>query len=271
MASTSNRVVVYLQTQQNLDLLPKCYDNLTAINVSSFHVGFTGKTPYVHLNDNDPGDPMFDSLWADMSAAQSNGVLMIAMLGGAGGAYTSLFQSYDVLYPLFVAMLKKYKFNGVDLDVEEYVSQSDIEKLIADLRKDFPKDFYITAAPVASALISGSDPLSGIDWFSVKDEIDWFNVQFYSGYGSLSTPADYVSIVNNGYAPSQILGGSLTNPSNGYGYVSISTVVSTLKSLNSTYSGEIGGAMGWEYYNSNDISENVDPPGWCSAMHGAVK
>jgi len=274
----SNRVVVYLQSQKNLDLLPKCYTNLTAINLSSFHFGFTKPrigppAPYIHLNDNDPDDPMFDSLWKDMEAAQAKGVLLIAMLGGAGGAYSTLFgqNNYDIFYPMFVAMLKKYKFQGVDLDVEETVSQADIEKLIADLRKDFPTDFYITSAPVCIALQSGNDdPFSGINWYSIKDSIDWFNVQFYSGFGSLETPDDYTSIIDNGFSPAQILGGALTNPGNGGGYVAIATIVKTLRTLNNTYSGQIGGAMGWEYYNANNASGQEDPVGWASAMKSAV-
>ncbi|WP_190277310.1 glycosyl hydrolase family 18 protein [Taibaiella lutea] len=273
---SSNRVVVYLQSQENLNLLPQCYANLTAINLSSFHFGWS-KTkptlPYIHLNDNMPGDPMFDSLWADMKAAQQNGVLLIAMLGGAGGAYTTLFSqgNYEVFYPMFVNMLKKYNFQGVDLDVEEQVSQADIEKLIADLRKDFPTDFYITSAPVCSALQSGNnDPFSGINWYSIKDSIDWFNVQFYSGFGSLSTPDDYNSIIDNGFSASQILGGALTNPADGGGYVAIATVAQTLQTLNTKYSGQIGGAMGWEYFNANNASEQEDPVGWATAMKNAV-
>lgn len=272
----ANRVVVYLQSEQNLNLLPQCYANITAINVSSFHVGYTQAPgpiiPYIHLNDNVPEDPMFDSLWVAMKQAQQNGVRMIAMLGGAGGAYASLFgqNNYNVFYPMLVNMLKKYQFDGIDLDVEEQVSQTNIEMLISDLRRDFPANFYITSAPVCSALQTGIDPLSGINWFPLKGQIDWFNVQFYSGFGSLEDVTDYNSIISQGYAPSQILGGALTNPNNGGGYVNIANVVSTLTDLNAQYGGQIGGAMGWEYYNANDPSENAIPPGWAQAMKNAV-
>lgn len=264
--------MLYLQTQQNLSDLPQCYTNLTVINISSFHFGYdknNPKIPYIHLNDNVPTDPMFDTFWKDMANVRKNGVLVMAMLGGAGGAYTELFANYNVFYPILVATLKAYQFDGIDLDVEEEVSQEDIEQLISDLRTDFPNNFYISSAPVCSALQTGHDPFSGIDWSAFKSEIDWFNVQFYSGFGTLGTVDDYNSIIDKGYRPDQIVGGSLTNPSDGSGYVQISTVAATLKSLNTQYGG-IGGAMGWEYYNANDVSEKVDPVGWCSTMKTAV-
>lgn len=274
MSTNSNRVVVYIQTQQNLNLLPKCYPNLTAINLSAFHFGYDtingNKVPYIHLNDNSPGDPIFKNLWPQMHDAQKNGVLLIAMLGGAGGAYTDLFNDYATFYPMFVKMLKAYKFDGVDLDVEEMVSQADIQKFITDLRKDFPSDFYITAAPVCEALKTGDDPFTYIDWFAIKNEIDWFNVQFYSDYGSLKNVNDYMAIIQKGYSPKQILGGALTNPNDGGGYVPIATVAQTLKTLNQRFSKEMGGTMGWEYYNANNTSESSDPVGWATTMKNAV-
>lgn len=273
----NNKVVTYLQTQESLDILPKCYPNLTAINVASFHFGFTNApgpiVPYIHLNDNVPEDPIFNTLWKTMNQAQSNGVLVIAMLGGAGGAYGQLFgqNDYDIFYPMLVKMLRKYNFDGIDLDVEEQVSQADIARLIDDLRKDFPNNFYITSAPVCSALQTGNDPLSGINWFLLKDKIDWFNVQFYSGFGTLSNENDYITIINQGYSPNQIVGGALSNPNNGSGYVAIQDVMNTLVALNIKYEGDLGGAMGWEYYNSNDSSETVNPEGWCSQMKQSVE
>ncbi|WNJ18381.1 glycosyl hydrolase family 18 protein [Pontibacter sp. G13] len=268
---TSNRVVVYLQDQSQNGLLPQCYQNLTAINLSSFHFGFDGPTPYIHLNNNVPSDPMFHTLWTNMASAQQNGVLLFAMLGGAGGAYTELFQNYSTFYPILKQMLITYRFDGVDLDIEEFVSPADLQMLISDLRRDFPSNFYITAAPVAMALKTGSDPLAGgLNWSHFKQNIDWFNVQFYSGYGSLSSTSDFNEIVAQGYPANQILGGALTNPSNGGGYVNISQVMYTLQALETQY-GSIGGAMGWEFFNANNSGEQQDPVGWAQDMATAVR
>jgi hypothetical protein len=273
--ASSNRVVVYLQSQHSWNLIPSCSANLTAINISSFHFGFSNDpvpVPYIHLNDNLPGDPMFGALWKNMQGAQENGVLMIAMLGGAGGAYTTLFGpgNYDTFYPILVSTLKEYNFNGVDLDVEESVSLANMQQLISDLRRDFPTNFYITSAPVCSSLIEGQDPFAGINWADLKADIDWFNVQFYSGFGTLESTDDYNAIIKAGYAPQQILGGALTNSSNGSGYVEIATVCATLSALNQKYAGQLGGTMGWEFFNANDISENINPIGWCKVMKAAV-
>ncbi len=267
----AKRVVVYLQSQQNLNLLPQCYDHLTAINVSSIHFGNNPDgSPYIHLNDNDPNDPIFDQLWKDMASAQDGGVKVMLMVGGAGGAYTELFNNYDTFYPLLVKTIQNYNINGIDLDVEERVTLDNIQKLISDLRRDFPSNFFITSAPVASSLISGNDPFAGINWADVKDQIDWFNVQFYSGFGTLSNTSDYEAIINAGYPSSQILGGSLTNPNDGSGYVPISILCETLGALSTQYGTSFGGAMGWEYFNANNISDQEDPVGWCKAMNSAV-
>jgi chitinase len=270
--ATNARVVVYLQTLQNLNLLPQCYSNLTAINLSSFHFGYNPDgSPYIHLNDTEPDDAMYNTLWPQMQQAQQNGVKLVAMLGGAGGAYGQLFSNYNIFYPMWVKMLQTYGFDGVDLDVEEPVTIANLQQFINDLRNDFPSNFLITAAPVCLALQTGNDPLAGgINWATVKNQLDWFNIQFYSGFGTLATTADYIAIINQGYSPNQILGGALTNRADGGGYVPIITVCNTLSQLNTLYKGQLGGAMGWEFFNANDTAENIDPTGWASAMKLAV-
>lgn len=271
-----SRVVVYLQDQSALNEIASCYGKLTAVNISSFHFGYTKGpgliVPYIHLNDNVPQDPMFDNLWTTMATAQQNGILKIAMLGGAGGAYGVLFgqNNYEVFYPILRDTLRNYAFDGIDLDIEEPVTSANLSKLITDLRKDFPTNFYITAAPVCLALQTNNDPFSGLNWSDFLSQIDWFNVQFYSGYGSLGSQDDYVSIIQNGYPSAKILGGMLTNTDDGSGYVNIATVCSTLSGLKTLYNGEMGGAMGWEFFNANNASEQADPPGWAEAVKNAV-
>jgi hypothetical protein len=158
---SSNRVVLYLQNQSTLDQLPTCFPGLTAINLSSFHFGYNADgSPYIHLNDLDPGDPSYQSvLWPLIKQAQQAGVKVIAMLGGAGGAYGRLFSDYQTFCPMWEQMLDEYGLDGVDLDVEETVAQANMAQFIADLR-GHSSSLLITAAPVATALSSGSDPLS---------------------------------------------------------------------------------------------------------------
>ena len=61
------------------------------------HFGYIKNKPYIHLNNNDPNDPTFDILWSDIKIANSLGIKIILMVGGAGGAYTSLFSNYNIL------------------------------------------------------------------------------------------------------------------------------------------------------------------------------
>ena len=63
-----------------------------------------------------------------------------------------------------------YKLDGIDLDVEESsetLTLDDIVKLIQQLRLDFGKDFIITLAPVASALL-GEVNLSGFNYSTLE-------------------------------------------------------------------------------------------------------
>jgi Glycosyl hydrolases family 18 len=266
---THSRVVVYLQSQDSVDTLPQSYSDLTAINLSSFHFGYNPDgSPYIHLNNDDPDDAHFDALWLAMRQAQEAGVKVIAMLGGAGKAYGVLFRDYETFYQMWADFLRRRGLDGVDLDVEEPVSLQDMQKLIADLRRDFSENFYLTAAPVAGEL--KQDSSARVDWKSLAPSIDWFNVQFYSGSGTLASTDDYDKIIARGYSPAQIVAGALTNPSNGAGYVPIADVCQTLSTLAAHYA-QFGGTMGWEHYNANNRGETADPVEWCAAMKAAVQ
>lgn len=269
----ANRVVVYVQGQENLDTLPACFSCLTAINLSAFGFGFHDGFPSVLLNGQQLRDSSFEITWQLLDRARHAGVKVLAVLGGVHtgeGTYTALFNDYDTLYPLWRAMLRGYQFDGVDLDIGEVVAQDDLERLVFDLRSDFSPDFLITAAPVAEALLTGFDPLSLVAWLPLARSIDWFNVQFYRGYGSLADSADYDAIIAAGFDSRQILGGALTNPCNGRGYVPIADVCSTLRLLAIKYAGRAGGAMGRQYGNANGLDEQVDPVAWANAMEDAV-
>ena len=75
------------------------------------------------------------------------------MVGGAGGAYNSLFSNFDVYYKMLKKAIIKYNIKGIDLDVEENTDINNIKKIINQLDKDFGKDFIITMAPVGSSLM----------------------------------------------------------------------------------------------------------------------
>jgi hypothetical protein len=100
----------------------------------------------------------------------------------------------------------------MDLDVEQATPMSDIEHLITQLKADFGDDFIITLAPVASALLEGSN-LSGFDYGALDKamgaQIAWYNAQFYSGFGSIFPDGQYIAIIDLGYDPNRCASYSL--------------------------------------------------------------
>jgi chitinase len=257
-AATSHRVVVYYQTQYNNSVyvsplgLTNNNTGVTDVEVGAIHLDANS---VVHLNDNPPSDPMFTQMWADLAAMQAKGVHVNAMVGGAAaGSFQRLDTDFATYYPLLKNLVTTYHLNGLDLDVEESMSLAGIERLIDQLRVDFGASFIITLAPVVPDLNGGSG-LSGFNYDSLYQDrgssISWFNTQFYCGWGDMSTTSDYNSIISHGTVPaSKVVAGVLTNPANcGSGYVDVTTLSGTLKSLIASYP-DMGGVSGWEYFNS---------------------
>ena len=267
LGQSSKRITYYYQTQYYLgnyvSLAPiwKQKDKQTGkpittdVMVAAFHLGYNpDNTPYIHLNDNPPGDPMFKVMWKQVKTLQQRGVTVRMMLGGAAqGSYADLFSNWSTFYPILKRTLKHYQLNGIDLDVEETVTLPDIRKLIRRLHADFGDQFFITLAPVASALWGGAN-LSGFDYMQLYNspegkDIAWFNGQFYSGFATLATPADYERIVQYGYPANMVVAGMIANPQDGNGFISLTTVEDTIKTLVAEYP-TFGGADAWEYYNA---------------------
>ncbi|MBD5654244.1 MAG: chitinase [Candidatus Eremiobacteraeota bacterium] len=284
---TSDRVIFYYQTQysngQYVSLSPiwKHLDpithrpDVTDVMVAAFHLGHNSNgTPYIHLNDNVPSDPMFDVMWPEVAKLQTYGITSRIMLGGAAqGSYQLLFSDFATFYPILRYTLKHYHLNGIDLDVEEQVSLSDIEMLIAQLRSDFGKDFVITLAPVVTDFTEGSG-LSGFSYPALYHsaygaDVAWYNVQFYSGFGSMSSPNDYETIIKDGFAPSKIVAGTLVNPNDGYGFVPISQVMQTVHALAKQYP-TFGGIDGWEYFDALPDGP-ANPDDWAAIMAKAMR
>ena len=207
------KTVYYYQTFCSLD---KCIENskhIDVIIVSSLHVGAYKNDPYIHLNNYHPDSPKYDIVWQDLQKLYYNGVTIMCMIGGAGGAFNNLFSDFKTYYPLLRDFLKEKKFiTGIDLDIEENVKQVDVKKLINCLVKDFGEDFIITMAPVAQSLMDDSP--SGFSSLNYKElyysnighYIDWFNVQAY-GCFNFET---YDKIIKNNYPPNKIIFGMIS-------------------------------------------------------------
>ena len=107
----------------------------------------------------------------------------------------------------------------------------------------------------------------GVSGFSYKSlygspegkRINWFNGQFYCGWASLATTADYDAIVKNGFPAEKVVGGMIGNPANCSGFVPIATVAKTVKKLAAEYP-QFGGVADWEYFNTlpGDLKNPVE-------------
>lgn len=250
------KFIFYYQTFST-SIKPVLYPGtpLTHIHLSSIHFGknWNGSL-YIHLNNLSPYDASFDNVWKEMEMASAQGIKVMLMIGGAGGGYASLFSDFTKYYSLLHQLIKDKPFiAGVDLDVEEPVEMSDIQKLIYHLKHDFGKSFLISMAPVQSSLQYDGPGMSG---FSYKDllntdegkMIDYFNGQFYSDYSESA----FTQVVKNGYAPEKVVMGQVAGES---------IDVKELKKINNKYGETFGGVFFWEYFQAPPY-----PNAWLTSM-----
>ncbi|KAG5952838.1 hypothetical protein E4U53_007770 [Claviceps sorghi] len=272
------RLVVYFQTTHDwagrpismLPLVNKKGIALTHLIVCSLHVNEKGE---IHLNNYPPSHPIFSTLWNETKVMKNAGVKVMGMVGGAapGSFTTRTLDGNQATFAKYYGQLRnviiRFQLQGLDIDVEQYMSQRGIERLIDQLHKDFGRDFIITLAPVAGALRGGGN-LSGFDYKYLDarrgSKISFYNSQFYSGFGTMASTTDYTSIVSHGFAASRVVAGQLTSPRNGGGYVPYSKLNATIMALRSKY-GLVGGVMGWEYFNSQP-GDTAEPWKWAQIM-----
>lgn len=286
--AASKRVIYYYQTQysngQYVSLAPiwAKLDStthkppVTDVMIAAFHLGHnTDGSPYIHLNDNIPQDPMFNVMWPEVAKLQTYGVTTRMMLGGAAqGSYALLFSDWKTFYPILASTLKQYKLNGIDLDVEETVTLPDIEKLITKLHADFGSTFLVTLSPVCSALWGGAN-LSGFSYTALAKspagaDVAWYNGQFYSGFGSLQTTSDYDHAIKSGIFPAgKVVAGLIANPNDGFGYVPVKTVAATVKALVAQNT-SFGGVADWEYFDALPGGP-ANPVEWARIMKTAMR
>src|SRR5882757_4884984 len=271
----SKRVVVYYQTQylNGTYVSPKALtDNNTG--VTNVLVGAIHLDPdVVHLNDDPPEAAKFTQMWTDLHAMQAAGVKVSAFVGGAAqGSFQRLDTDFTTYYPRLKNLVTTYGLDGLDLDVEENMSQAGINRLIDQLTTDFGTGFIITLAPVAPAL-SGGGNLSGFNYETLERDrgakIDWYNAQFYCGWGSMANTTGYDNIISRGlFTPNKVVTGVVTNSANCGGYVALPTLKNTLAALVAKYPA-FGGVDGWEYFNS-DPGGTAAPWQWASEMTSAM-
>ncbi|AEO68361.1 glycoside hydrolase family 18 protein [Thermothielavioides terrestris NRRL 8126] len=302
------RLVIYYQTTHDssgrpISVLPLITEQqiaLTHLIVAAFHVHANGT---IHLNDYPPEQPLFDTLWNETRILQAAGVKVLGMVGGAApGSFTaatldadadaittatttpgnrtstatSPTAAFEAAYALLHNAITTHKLDGIDLDVEQAMSQAGITRLVRRLRADFGAEFVITLAPVASALQGRGAPgrnLSGFSYAALEreagDAIAFYNTQFYSSFGDLAAPADFERIVAAGWDPRRVVLGQLTSPVHGTGFVPHARLAEVVAGLRKRY-GEIGGIMGWEYFNGVPGGAR-EPWRWAQAMTAILR
>lgn len=241
----TNRIIYYYQTFSSLKPILVPNTPVTHIHVSSVHFGNNPDgSPYIHLNDNNPDDPTFNTMWKEINQAKRLGIEIVLMVGGAGGAYNDLFNNYDVYFPMLVDTIKKHSaITGIDLDIEEGVELDNVKKLINDIVKTFGTKFTIAMAPLPSSLSTDSPGMGGFVYKQLYNSpegqyIDYFNGQFYGSFQF----EDYDSIIKNGYKPEQVVMGMISGQD-------FNEVLDTLKQVKHTYP-DMGGTFVWEYFNA---------------------
>ncbi|KAH8827775.1 endo-beta-N-acetylglucosaminidase [Flagelloscypha sp. PMI_526] len=236
----SPRVIMYYQTHkrngEHVSPLP-LLGYITHLFLAAFHLNMGNVGPdIVHLNDFMPSDPYFAQVWPDIATMQHHGVKVIGMLGGAApGTYDCLSDElFDTYYPPLRDVIEDYHLDGMDLDVEQWISPDVITRILGP-------HFIITLAPVASALTQGGN-LSGFD---------------YCRFGTKLRTSDKLLVA--------LL---LTNPNNGGGYINLDQANYTISELNSKYGKRWGGVGGWEYFNS--LPDESEPWLFAKALKAAI-
>jgi len=279
------RVVCYFQTyhdnEQYISLLPLIENasGTTHVILAAVHVNWEPND--LRLNDDPPDHPKYTQLWDEVIVLQDSGIKVMCMLGGAAqGSFARLDYSesrtdiplarFEAYYAPLRDFVRTHNLDGIDLDVEEEMSLPGIIHLIDRLRDDFGQEFLITLAPVATALMAGRLHLSGFDYRLLEaargSSINWYNAQFYNGWGGLHNTAAYDEVMLNGWRADKVVAGMLTNPRHGgSGYVPLELTAAVLSVLIEKYP-DFGGVMGWEYWSSFPQTEKSWVWSYCMTL-----
>ena len=234
------------------DLLSIVRDGSCITHLILFNLQLRSEAPHVTVGGFAPDDTVnLGPLWESVSQLQSHGVKVLGSLGSwRTTAFLDLERDFDTFYPHVHDFLKRYHLDGCDLDIEPGPDDklvngpSSIVKLIKRLKHDFGSGFIVTLAPVAKDLTAEPKGFSGFDHKELDalavDEhgtplIDWFNVQFYNGWGRADSTERYDEIIAAGWNPARIVFGVLTAETEGNDFYKINNLQKTIATLKSEY------------------------------------
>ena len=107
------KTIYYYQSFVGLHKLFYHIQDIDIITISSIHFDHDKlhDQKQIYLNDNLPTDPVFNTLWMETEACYSQGVTIMLMIGGAGGAYKELFSDFKTYYPLLKKLLQDKSYD----------------------------------------------------------------------------------------------------------------------------------------------------------------
>ncbi|KAH8157423.1 hypothetical protein CIB48_g10830 [Xylaria polymorpha] len=138
---------------------------------------------------------------AEMCQAKAAGATILMSIGGATAAIDlSSSAVADKFISTIVPLLKKYNFDGIDIDIESGLtgsgsfgtlstSQANLIRVIDGILAQMPSNFGLTMAP-ETAYVTGGSVTYGSIWGSylpiIKKYVDngrlwWLNMQYYNG------------------------------------------------------------------------------------------
>ncbi len=260
------KTIYYYQTFVGLHKLMTHLQDIDVITISSIHFDKDKSgNKHIYLNDNLPTDSLFDIMWMETEKCYNQGVTIMLMIGGAGGAYQNLFNDFNIYYPQLKKLLNEKDFiGGINLDIEEEVKIEQIKMLMRLLKDDFPH-FKISMAPISESMISDSPGMGGFSYKELYNSyeerlIDWFNVQCYGSF-SFET---YDKIIKNGYPANKIVMG---HESGQFNKTNFQNALDEVNKCIQVYP-NMCGVYDWEYLNAppdeNDCSL------WCKLMKRIV-
>lgn len=232
---------------------------VSVVNLAAFHLN----PGALLLNDDPPGDARFERLWKDLADMQAGGIRVVAMVGGAENvSWETLTTDFDVQYARLRDLIVDHQLDGVDLDVETETDNPVVVAVIDALRRDFGPSFLITLSPVSDGLQNETDPLTGLDYNELYrdrgDDIDWFNIQFYCGWGDptkdeyLTTVAFQAGAGGGGIPPEKLVMAAITTPDRcpyQRGWIGLDGLQEQVRQIVAAEP-RFGGVAGWEYAGS---------------------
>lgn len=289
-ADSKENVVVYwgqASAGSQEDLSYYCESDDVDIVVLSFMTAFPGTNNVPTLNFASACYETFDNgllkctqIGEDIKTCQSNGKKILLSLGGAAGSYgfSSDSEAEDfagTLWDLFgegssdTRPFGESVVDGFDFDIENN-DPTGYAALATKLREYFSsgsKDYYLSAAPQCVY------PDASVGDLLENADIDFAFVQFYNNYCNVDrdfnwdTWTKYAANTSPNKNIKIYLGLPGSTSAAGSGYVDISTVESTLKTIESDSA--FGGVMLWDA--SQSFTNKVDGETYVGAIKDALE